>query len=80
MWTLQLHSGTGMAQFVCKGSQTILGASCTRKVIISKNDIDDLIGCDAPDIAVEAYEFLKSLIVNLGLVISERTNNRTTDM
>ena len=35
------------------------------------NYIDDLIGCDAPDVAVEAYEFLKSLIVELGLVICE---------
>ena len=35
------------------------------------NYIDDLIGCDSPEIAVEAYKFLKSLIVNLGLVTSE---------
>ena len=35
------------------------------------NYIDDLIGCDTPEVAVKAYEFLKSLIVQLGLVISE---------
>ena len=35
------------------------------------NYIDDLIGCDVPEVAFEAYKFLKVLIVKLGLVISE---------
>ena len=35
------------------------------------NYIDDLIGCDKPQVAREAYKFLKNLIVQLGLVISE---------
>ena len=35
------------------------------------NYIDDLIGCDPPEIAWEAYKYLKKLIVDLGLVISQ---------
>ena len=35
------------------------------------NYIDDLIGCDVPEVAFEAYEFLKALIVKLGFVISK---------
>ena len=35
------------------------------------NYIDDLIGCDKPQVAIAAFLFLKKLIVDLGLVISE---------
>ena len=35
------------------------------------NYIDDLIGCDPPKVAWEAFKFLKQLIVDLGLVISQ---------
>ena len=35
------------------------------------NYIDDLIGCDKPETAFKAFQFLKSLIITLGLVISE---------
>ena len=35
------------------------------------NYIDDLIGCDKPEVAVEAFAFLQNLIKKLGLVISE---------
>ena len=33
--------------------------------------IDDLIGCDPPKMTWEAFKFLKQLIVDLGLVISQ---------
>ena len=32
---------------------------------------DHLIGCDKPEVAVEAFAFLQNLIEKLGLVISE---------
>lgn len=35
------------------------------------NYINDLIGCDKPKVTMEAFQFFKELIVNLGLVISE---------
>ena len=35
------------------------------------NYIDDLIGCDPPELAKEAFQFLTNLIVKLGLVISQ---------
>ena len=35
------------------------------------NYIDDLIGCDKPEVAREAFKFLKDLIIRLGLVISQ---------
>ena len=35
------------------------------------NYIDNLIGCDEPHVAMEAFQFLKKLIVELGLVISQ---------
>ena len=35
------------------------------------NYIDDLIGCDEPQVAIASFQFLKKLIVDLGLVISE---------
>ena len=35
------------------------------------NYIDDFIGCDKPQVAIAAFLFLKKLIVDLGLVISE---------
>ena len=41
------------------------------KTIFITNYIDDLIGCDKPQVAIVAFQFLKKLIVDLGLVISE---------
>ena len=35
------------------------------------NFIDDLIGCDPPELAKETFQFLTNLIVKLGLVISQ---------
>ena len=35
------------------------------------NYIDDLIGCDEPEIALKSFQFLKNLIIKLGLVISD---------
>lgn len=35
------------------------------------NHIDNLIVCDAPDVAFEAFEYLKTLVIKLGLVISQ---------
>ena len=35
------------------------------------NYIDDIIGCDKPEVAVKAFAFLQNLISELGLVISE---------
>ena len=35
------------------------------------NYIDDLIGCDPPKVAWEAFKFLKQLIIDLGLIISQ---------
>ena len=35
------------------------------------NYIDDLIGCDKPEVTVEPFQFLQNLIKKLGLVISE---------
>ena len=35
------------------------------------NYIDDLIGCDEPETAIKALQFLKNLIIKLGLVNSE---------
>lgn len=35
------------------------------------NYIDDFIGCDNPEVAVEAFNFLKTLIIKLGLVIRQ---------
>ena len=35
------------------------------------NYIDDLIGCDKPEVAIKAFKFLQTLIKKSGLVISE---------
>ena len=35
------------------------------------NYIDNLIGCDEPGTAIKAFQFLKNVIIKLGLVISE---------
>ena len=35
------------------------------------NYIDDLIGCDEPETAIQVFQFFKDLIIKLGLVISE---------
>ena len=42
-----------------------------KKGFFITNYIDDLIGCDEPQVAIVAFQFLKKLIVDLGLVISE---------
>ena len=42
-----------------------------KKDFFITNYIDDLIGCDEPQVTIAAFQFLKQLIVDLGLVISE---------
>ena len=42
-----------------------------RKRFFITNYIDDLIGCDEPQDAIAVFQFLKKLIVDLGLVISQ---------
>ena len=43
------------------------------------NYINDLIGCE-PQVAIDAFQFLKGLIVDLGLVISKGKLKHTRNM
>ena len=42
-----------------------------KKSYFITNYIDDRIGCDSLELAIEAFQFLTNLIVKLGLVISQ---------